>query len=84
MTSLTASEARIPREVFDQVRHGGERVRITRYSDEVYLIPKADMELLRALENLSDGMQAQEILARINSGQEKTIPWVEAKKALGL
>ena len=84
MTTLTASDARIPRRIFDEVRHGGERVRITRYSDEVYLISKEDMDLLRAVEDMVDGEKAREVMERIRSGKEKAIPWEEAQKILGL
>jgi len=84
MTTLTASSTRIPRKIFAKVVHNGERVRITKYDEEVYLIPKEDMELLQTIEDSVDIMLADEVMERIRKGKEKIIPWEEAKKELGL
>ncbi len=84
MTTLTASNTRIPRNVFAKVVHKGERVRITKYDEEVYLVSKEDMELLQTIEDSVDIMFADEVMERIRKGEEKTIPWEEVKKELGL
>ena len=84
MTTLTASNTRIPRNVFAKVVHEGERVRITKYDEEVYLVSKEDMELLQAIEDSTDIILADEVMERIRKGEEKTIPWEAAKKELGL
>ena len=84
MTTLTASSTRIPRNIFSKVVHNGERVRIPKYDEEVYLISKEDMELLQTIEDSVDIMLADEVMERIRKGKEKIIPWEEAKKELGL
>ena len=84
MTTITASRARIPRTIFAKVVHKGERVKITKYDEEAYLVSKEDMELLRAIEDSVDVMLAEEVMERVRKGEEKTIPWEKAKKELGL
>lgn len=84
MTTLTASKTRIPRKVFAKVVHKGERVKITKYDEEIYLVSKEDMELLQTIEDSVDGMLADEVMERIRKGKERAIPWEEAKKELGL
>ena len=84
MTTITASRTRIPRSIFARVVHEGERVKITKYDEEVYLISKADMELLTAVEDSVDIQQAEEVQERLRKGEEKAVPWETAKKELGL
>ena len=84
MTTLTASKTRIPRKVFAKVVHKGERVKITKYDEEIYLVSKEDMELLQTIEDSVDVMLADEVMERIRKGKERAIPWEEAKKELGL
>ena len=84
MTTLTASKTRIPRKIFAKVVHKGERVKITKYDEEIYLVSKEDMELLQTIEDSVDVMLADEVMERIRKGKERAIPWEEAKKELGL
>jgi PHD/YefM family antitoxin component YafN of YafNO toxin-antitoxin module len=84
MTTITASKTRIPRKLFAKVVNNGERVKITKYDEEVYLISKEDMELLQTIEDSVDIMLSDEVIERIRKGKENTIPWEEAKKELRL
>jgi len=49
MIELTASEVRIPPQVFNKVVYAGERVRIIKRSEVVYLVSAEDMEKLLKL-----------------------------------
>ncbi len=84
MNTITASKTRIPRNLFAKVVNNGERVKITKYDEEVYLISKEDMQLLQAIEDSMDIMLSDEVIERIRKGEEKAIPWEEAKRELRL
>lgn len=49
MTTLSASSARIPTDVYNQVAYTSKRVRVVRRSSPpVYLVSEADLQLIEA------------------------------------
>ena len=79
MTTLKASQTRIPPDAFSRVAYRGERIRIERRGGKaVYLVCQEDLELL---EQLEDRMDLEVIRERLN---EPTIPLDELRKELGL
>jgi len=85
MTTIKASETRIPPRIFGEVAFKGERVRITKNgSEEIYLVSKEDIEILRKLEDRYWAETAQEVIDEAKAGGEKPVPWDYVKKELGL
>lgn len=85
MTTLSASEARIPTKAFNSVLYKGERIKITRRGGEtVVLVSEEDLALLEAMEDQLDIQEVKKIKAEMEAKGEKPIPWEEAKKKLGL
>lgn len=85
MTTLNASQARIPTKAFNNVVYKGERIRIKRRSGEtVVLISEEDLALLEAMEDQLDIQEAKKRLAESEAKGEKSIPWETIKKELGL
>ena len=84
MTSLNASETRIPPAAFNGVAFKGERVSIRRRDGEtVYLVSAEDFRMLEALEDRLDTQEAREALARHEAGGRKTVSLNAVKKRLG-
>lgn len=79
MTTLKASQTRIPPDTFNRVAYRGERVRVERRGGApVYLICQEDLESLEKLEDRID------LAALRRRSKEPTIPLAKLKKELGL
>jgi len=84
MTSLNASETRIPPQTFNEVAYKGERVRICRRGgDVVYLVSEEDLRVLEALEDRMDVEQAREALTRHEAADGKTVSLEAVEARLG-
>ena len=85
MTELTASEARIPPKIFSAVAYAGKRVCIRRHGEEeIYIISKEDMEILKLLEDKYWAETALDSIREMEKSGEKPTPWKKVKKDLGL
>jgi PHD/YefM family antitoxin component YafN of YafNO toxin-antitoxin module len=84
MTSLNASDTRIPPAAFNGVAFKGERICIHRRDGEsVYLVSAEDMRLLEALEDRLDAEEARQALARHQATGGETTSLEDMKKRLG-
>ena len=81
MIRLAASKAREEfANTLDRVAHRGERVVLHRRGKEVAaLVPMADLELIRRIEDKLDNEAADKALK-----EHGTIPWEKLKADLGL
>lgn len=70
-------------EVVELARQVGNAVVVTA-PDGTQVAAVVPMELLDLIEDVVDGIDASEVLARIKSGEEPVIAWEEVKKELGL
>ena len=85
MTTLNASQARIPPKAFNKVAYKGERIKIKRRGGEtIVLVSEEDLALLETMEDQFDNQEADRILAEMEAKGEKPIPWETVKKELGL
>ncbi len=86
MTRMAASKARQEfSETLNQVAYKGKRILLHRRGRDVAaLVPVEDLALIEKLEDRIDLEDAKKILAKIKRGREKTIPWKQVKKQLGL
>ncbi len=85
MTTLNASDARIPPDAMNRVAYQGERVRVVRRGGPtVVLVSQDDLSLLEACEDLIDLQEARRVLAEMKAGNEKPIPLEDVKAKLGL
>ncbi len=85
MTTLSASEARIPPDTLNRVAYKGERVRIHRRGGPtVVLVAEEDLALLEAIEDHVDAEEAKQALARMRRQGEKPLDWDKVKASLGL
>ncbi len=82
MTRLPASQVRTElADTLNRVAYGGERIVLHRRGKDVaVLVPLADLELLRALEDRLDNEAADEALREPGT----SISWKKAKVDLGL
>lgn len=82
MTRLPASRARTDMaDTLNRVAYGGERIVLHRRGKDVAaLIPLADLELLRSIEDQLDNEAAERSLRE----PEASIPWKKAKADLGI
>jgi prevent-host-death family protein len=82
MTRLPASKVRTElADTLNRVAYGGERIVLHRRGKDVaVLVPLADLELLRALEDRLDNAAAEESLREPGA----SVPWKKAKADLGL
>jgi PHD/YefM family antitoxin component YafN of YafNO toxin-antitoxin module len=81
MTTLTASEIRIPPATFNSVVFKGARVGINRRDGEVvYIISAQDLRLLEALEDRLDAEDVREALARHQAAGGHTVSLDELKR----
>ncbi len=72
-------------DVFSRISYGNERILVGRRgnaSKAVAMIPAADLKILEEIEDRLDLRSAIDAL-RAN-GNEKTVPWEELKRKLGL
>lgn len=84
MTPLSVTEARSHfADILNRVGYGGERIILQKHDKKLAaIIPVEDLELLEAIEDKIDIMEAEAALAE-DEGKE-AIPWKEVKKELGL
>ena len=82
MTRLPASQIRTElADTLDRVAQGGERIVLHRRGKDVaVLVPLADLELLRELEDRLDNEAAEEALREPGA----SVSWKKAKAGLGL
>ena len=84
MTSLSASETRIPPQAFNKVAYKGERICIRhRSGSTVYLVSEDDLRLLEALEDRLDIEEAREALARHEAAGGRTVLLDDVEARLG-
>lgn len=84
MTTLNASDARIPPDAFNDVVFRGERIGIRRRDGkEVYLVSAEDIRLLEVITDQLDAADAREALARHEASGRKTVSLSTLKKRLG-
>jgi len=85
MTTLKASETRIPPDAFNRVAYQRERVRIERRGGRpVYLVSEDDMQLLEALEDRYWSEEGRKALEEFERSGQKPIAWEAIKQRLGL
>ena len=82
MTRLPASQVRTDlADTLNRVAYGGERIVLHRRGKDIaVLVPLADLEVLRALEDQLDNKAADKALREPGA----SIPWKKAKADLGL
>ncbi len=69
--------------ILETATYTHERFEIHRHGKPIaFLIGLQDMKLFEALEDAVDNREADEILARIESGEEETHAWEDVKKEL--
>ena len=72
-------------DVFSRISYGNERILVGRRgnaSKAVAMIPAADLKILEEIEDRLDLRSAIDALKA--NGNEKTVPWEELKRKLGL
>ncbi len=85
MTTLKASETRIPPDAFNRVAYQRERVRIERRGGKpVFLVSQEDLELLEKLEDRYWAEEGQAALDEFERSGQKAVPWTKLKERLGL
>jgi hypothetical protein len=85
MTTIKASDTRIPPRIFGEVAYGGGRVRVTKNGvEEIFLVSKADIEILQRLEDRYWAETAQKVIDEAKAKGESPIPWDDVKKELEL
>jgi hypothetical protein len=85
MTTLKASETRIPPDAFNRVAYQHERVRIDRRGGRpVFLVSEEDLELLEKLEDRFWAEEGRKALAEFKRSGQKAIPLEKVRKRLGL
>ena len=85
MTTLKASETRIPPDAFNRVAYQRERVRIERRGGKpVFLVSEEDLELLEELEDRYWSEEGRRALAEFEKSGRKPVPWEKIKEKLGL
>ena len=85
MTTLKASQTRIPPDAFNRVAYQQERVRIERRGGRaVYLVSEEDVTLLDELEDRYWAEEGAEALAEFKQSGQKGIPLAKVRQRLGL
>ncbi len=85
MTTLTASQTRIPADCFNQVAYKQERIRIDRRGGQpVFLISKEDFALLEEWEDRYWAEEGMKALREFKKSGQKAIPYEKIKAELGL
>jgi len=76
MTTLKASETRIPPDAFNRVAYQGERVCVARRGGKpVYLVSEDDLELLEQLEDRYWAETGQKALDQFKKSGKKPVAW---------
>ena len=85
MTTLRASDARIPPDTFNRVAYQGERIRVVRRGGTaVAIISDEDLALLEELEGRHWAETADRVVADMEAKGQKPVPLEEVKARLGL
>ncbi len=85
MTTLKASDTRIPPDAFNRVAYQRARVRIERRGGRpVYLISEEDLALLEELEDKLLAREASKALETFEKSGATPIPWHKTKAKAGL
>jgi len=85
MTTLKASETRIPPDAFNRVAYQRERIRIERRGGRpVFLVSEEDLELLEKLEDRYWAEEGRAALEEFERSGQKPIAWEKVKDRLGL
>jgi len=85
MTTLKASETRIPPDAFNRVAYQRERIRIDRRGGRpVFLVSQEDLELLEKLEDRYWAEEGRAALEEFERSGQKPIPWEKVRERLGL
>ena len=85
MTTLKASETRIPPDAFNRVAYQRERVRIERRGGRpVFLVSEEDLDLLEELEDRYWAEEGRKALEEFKKSGQKPISWEKVKERLGL
>ena len=85
MTSLKASETRIPPDAFNRVAYQRERIRIERRGGKpVFLVSEEDLDLLEKLEDRYWAEEGRRALEEFERSGRKAIPWEKIKERLRL
>jgi PHD/YefM family antitoxin component YafN of YafNO toxin-antitoxin module len=85
MTTLKASDTRIPPDTFSRVAYQRERVRISRRGGKpVFLVSEEDLSLLQALEDRYWTLEGRQALKEFQRSGQKAVPWEKVKKRLRL
>ncbi|MGA2063864.1 MAG: hypothetical protein ABSG86_02795 [Thermoguttaceae bacterium] len=84
MTTLQASQTRIPPDAFNRVAYQHERVRIDRRGGKpVFLVCQEDLDLLEMLEDGYWAEEGRKALEEFKQSGEKPIPWEKIKARPG-
>jgi hypothetical protein len=85
VTTLKASQTRIPPDTFNRVAYQRERVRIERRGGKpVFLVSEEDLELLEQLEDRYWAEEGRQALEEFGKSGQKPIPWEKVKERLVL
>ncbi len=85
MTTLNASQTRIPPDTFNRVAYQRERVRIQRRGGKpVFLVSEEDLQLLEMLEDRYWAEEGRKALEEFKRSGQRPIPWEKVKQKLGL
>jgi len=85
MTTLKASETRIPPDAFNCVAYQHDRVRIVRRGGRaVFLVSQEDLELLEKLEDRYWAEEGRKALDEFRKSGRKSIPLKKVRTELGL
>jgi len=85
MIKVSASEARIPSDLFNRIVYQGDIVQVLRRGGKaIYIIDEASKKLLEKAEDILDAYEADLTLQHYREGKLKTIPAEEVRKRLGL
>jgi PHD/YefM family antitoxin component YafN of YafNO toxin-antitoxin module len=85
MTTLKASQTRIPPDAFNRVAYQRERVRIVRRGGKaVFLVSEEDLKRLEELEDRYWAKEGRRELESFKKSGGKAVPWEVVKRKLGL
>ncbi|MDY7010102.1 MAG: prevent-host-death family protein [Planctomycetota bacterium] len=85
MTTLKASQTRIPADTFNRVAYQRQRVRIERRGARpIYLVSEEDLARLEELEDRYWAEEGGKALQDFEKSGEKAVPLKKVKKELGL
>ncbi|MCK4342882.1 MAG: hypothetical protein KAY37_14305 [Phycisphaerae bacterium] len=85
MTTLKASQTRIPPATFNRIVYKGARVRIRhRNGVSIFLISEQAAAVLEALEDRYWAKLADEAISEMEANDDKPIPWETLRESLGV